>query len=341
MGMDALKKPGQFMAAEIPEAPGVFVRGVSQLIGQDCNDLGLCDARAFYTVARGSSDAAALVLAYEFMARLRVPATSLPPSVFSIGPGVDLNGSNVLVISQSGASDDLVRSARGARASGASVLALTNVSGSPVEDAADVTVPIGAGVERAVPATKTVIGSIAAGMALLGAIDEGYRAACEHAAAVFDELGAETQHPEAGKIASELLRAQHVYVIGRGGGFGAAQEVALKLKETCALHAEAYSASEVLHGPLQLVSKPLMILMLDTEDPATAASMDEAESRFRAAGATVRRVRASEFGAGGMCPAAASAALLFALYPIILSVALSLGFDPDAPANLAKVTRTA
>ena len=301
MGVGALKKPGQFMAAEIPEAPGVFVRGVNQLIGENCGDLGLCDARAFYTVARGSSDAAALVLAYEFMARLRVPATSLPPSVFSIGSGVDLNGSNVLVISQSGASDDLVRSARGARASGASVLALTNVSGSPVEEAADVTVSIGAGVERAVPATKTVIGSIAAGMALLGAIDEGYRVACDRAAEVFGGLGSETQHPEAGTIASELLRAQHVYVIGRGGGFGAAQEVALKLKETCALHAEAYSASEVLHGPLQLVSKPLMILMLDTENPATTASMDEAESRFRAAGATVRRVRGSDFGASGSC----------------------------------------
>ena len=81
-------------------------------------------------------------------------------------------------------------------------------------------------------------------------------------------------------MVSGLLRAQNVYVIGRGAGLGVAQEVALKLKECCALHAEAYSASEVLHGPLQLVTKPLTVLILDTEEAATQDSLDRAEVRF-------------------------------------------------------------
>ena len=82
--------------------------------------------------------------------------------------------------------------------------------------------------------------------------------------------------PMLDSMVSGLLRAQNVYVIGRGAGLGAAQEVALKLKECCALHAEAYSAYEVLHGPLQLVTKPLTILILDTEEAATQDSLDRA-----------------------------------------------------------------
>lgn len=340
MGKDMSKTPGEYMAAELAEGPAVFQRSVLQEVATDCAALGLGEARSIYTVARGSSDAAALVLAYEYMAELAVPVTSLPPSVFSIGGGVSLKGSNALVISQSGASDDLVKSAEGAKASGASVLAVTNVPGSPVEAVSDVTVRIGAGEERAVPATKTVMGSIAAGMALLAAIKPGYRDTCEQAAAAISRLSGNGTHPRMRDLTAALLRAQHVYVIGRGAGFGAAQEVALKLKETCALHAEAYSASEVLHGPLQLVSKPLLVLMLDTGEAATQPSMDEAENRFRAAGGTVHRIHPGDMGLPQLCPAAAAASLLFAAYPVILSVALSLGFDPDSPENLAKVTRT-
>jgi len=296
--------------------------------------------RAFYTVARGSSDAAANILSYEFMAQLGIPVTSLPPSVFSLGQGVDLTGAGVMVISQSGASDDLVNSARGASRLGALVVALTNVPGSDVENAAHLTVPIAAGVENAVPATKTVIGSIAAGMALLAAIKPGYRGACQTAADAFRADCINDAHPLGGPLAQGLIEADNVYVIGRGAGYGAAHEVALKLKETCALHAEAYSASEVLHGPLQMVTKPLTVLILDTGEAATQDSLDTAQTRFSQAGAKVFRIAASEMCATGLTPAAASALLLYLCYPIIANVALTLGFDPDAPDKLAKVTRT-
>ncbi len=335
------KEFGLHMRAEMAQSGEVFAKSVMQEVVLDEDMLGDKGAKAIYTVARGSSDAAALILAYQFMAQLRIPVTSLPPSVFSIGNGVSLADAMTLVISQSGASDDLVRSAQGARASGAKVVALTNVPGSPVEASSDVSVHVGAGPELAVPATKTVIGSIAAGMALLAAMDPKFLPACKDAAAAFAAMDARTAHPAMGTVSAALLRAQHVYVIGRGAGFGAAQEVALKLKETCALHAEAYSASEVLHGPLQLASKSLTIVMLDTMEATTSDSMDEAERRFRAAGAEIYRLRPTDLGCAPLCPAASAAALLYAVYPIILSVALALGFDPDAPSSLAKVTRTA
>jgi glucosamine--fructose-6-phosphate aminotransferase (isomerizing) len=326
---------GQHMSREIAEAPGVFSTAVAQPVTLP----DLSHLRAIYTVARGSSDAAANILAYELMRETHLPVTSLPPSIFSLGHGVRLQDSAVLVVSQSGASDDLVRSARGAKAMGATVLALTNAPGSQVEAEAQTTLKIGAGPELAVPATKSVVGAIAAGMALLSALAPAYAPRAKASTQAISALKGRSL-PQQKALLSALLRASHVYIIGRDTGFGAAQELALKLKECCALHAEAYSSSEVLHGPLQLVTNPLLILILDTEQPEVQDSLDTAEGRFRTAGGTVFRLRPSDVGATGLTPAAAAATLLILTYPLALETALALGHDPDRPATLSKVTQT-
>jgi glucosamine--fructose-6-phosphate aminotransferase (isomerizing) len=327
---------GQQMAAEIEQSPDVFSKRVSCTVDLEGQ---LDDLLAIYTIARGSSDAAANILSYELMRELQLPVTSLPPSVFSLGTGVCLDRSACLLISQSGASEDLVKSAHGARSRGAKVVALTNQPGSAVQEAADICVPINAGPELAVPATKTVIGSIAAGMAILAAQSPDYAAICKKAAAEFANI-AGRQHPQYETIVNGLIRSQHIYVIGRDTGLGAAQEVALKLKDCCALHAEAYSASEVLHGPLQLVTKPLTVLLLDTGLERTTKSLDRAEDRFRASGAKVFRISPLDVGVPTLSPAASAAILLYLAYPIVRQVALALGLDPDTPHTLSKVTNT-
>ena len=338
-----MTEAGALMRAEIAEAPGVFARAVTNAVspaaGATLAALHPGQTRAFYTIARGSSDAAANILSYEFMRELAKPMTSLPPSVFSLGHGVDMAGSISIVVSQSGASEDLVRSAKGARASGGTVIGLINQPASAIESAAHLTLPIGAGPEFAVPATKSVIGSIAAGMALLSTLHPAYAPRAAASARRIAALDG-TPHPDAKVITSALLRADHVYIIGRDTGFGAAQELALKLKETCALHAEAYSSSEVLHGPLQLATNPLLILILDTGQPDLQASLDTAEARFRANGATVHRLRPTDVGAKDLTAAAAAALLLYLTYPLVLNTALALGLDPDRPATLSKVTQT-
>jgi glucosamine--fructose-6-phosphate aminotransferase (isomerizing) len=326
--------PGRLMAAESAQSMSVFARATTQKV--DGSALGT--PRAIYTVARGSSDAAANILTYEFMRELGIPVTSLPPSVFSLGAGAALNDTAVLVISQSGASDDLVLSARGAKRDGASVVAIINQPDSPVEKEARVTLSVCAGPELAVPATKSVIGSIGAGMALLSALKPEYGVKANAAAKTLKDLS--VQHLRAGALQSAFLRARHIYVIGRDTGFGTAQEVALKLKECCALHAEAYSSSEVLHGPLQLATNPLMVLMLDTGMAEIQDSLDQAEARFNAVDCDVHRIRISEFCNDEIAPAAAAAVLLAAMYPVILNTALALGLDPDAPETLSKVTQT-
>lgn len=332
--MNEFKPPGQLMATELAEAQKVFCASAMQTVPAHRPAL----PEAIYTIARGSSDAAANVLSYEFMNTLGLPVTSLAPSVFSLGKGVELRRAMALLISQSGASDDLVHSARRARLRGAQVIALTNQPGSAVEAEADLTLPINAGPERAVPATKSVIGSIGAGLALLSSYSPEYRAQLAPSIQAFQ--GADLNHPLEKQITAAFLRARNIYVIGRDTGFGAAHEVALKLKECCALHAEAFSSSEVLHGPLQLATNPLLVLMLDTEKPEIQSSLDQAQARFEQVPSTVIRIRPSDVGLVGMTPATAAAALLSLLYPIILNTALALGLDPDAPTTLAKVTST-
>ena len=305
--------PGRLMAAEAAQSMVVFAQATIQQVDNDV----LGKPRAIYTIARGSSDAVANILSYEFMRELGVPVTSLPPSVFSIGVGVSLEEVAALVISQSGASKDLVQSAKGATVQGATVVAIINQSDSAVEVESNMTLSACAGPELAVPATKSVIGSIGAGMALLGALKPDYALKVRAAA---DTL--------------------NIYVIGRDTGYGAAQEVALKLKECCALHAEAYSSSEVLHGPLQLATNPLMVLILDTGIAEIQDSLDQAEARFSAVDCDVHRIRISEFCRDEIAPAAAAAVLLAAMYPVILKTALALGLDPDTPETLSKVTQT-
>ena len=328
---------GALMAAEVAQAPGVFARAAAAL--HPGLPALLAGRHAIYTIARGSSDAAANILSYEVMRETGLPMTSLPPSVFSLGAGVDMSGAVALVVSQSGASDDLVRAARGAKARGAAVVAITNAPGSPVEAEADLTLPIAAGPERAVPATKTVVGAVGAGMALLSALAPAYASRSRADASAFAAMGI-VAHPRQRDLAAALLRATHVYVIGRDTGFGAAHEIALKIKETCAIHAEAYSSSEVLHGPMQLATRQLTILMLDTGAAHVQDSLNTAEAKLNAAGGRVWRVRPADMGVSGLTPAGAAALLLTAVYPVVWEVAVALGHDPDAPATLSKVTQT-
>lgn len=329
---------GNLMAKESAESLAVFCASASQDLTAQVARHGIGDAKAIYTIARGSSDAAANILSYEFMRETGVPVTSLPPSVFSLGRGVDVAGAAVLVISQSGASDDLVHSAKGAAAKGAKVIAITNQPNSPVEKAAMLAIPIGAGPELAVPATKTVIGSVAAGMALLSALVPSYGLRAKGAVEILRHIS--PVHPKANELRASLLRARHVYVIGRDTGYGAAHEVALKLKECCAIHAEAYSASEVLHGPLQLATNPLMVLILDTGADDIQASLDQAQAQFRGVGCNVQRICPADMDARELTPAVAAALMLAVMYPVILETALALGLNPDAPETLSKVTKT-
>lgn len=331
--MGKITVPGTLMAAEMAECPRVFSDAVLQHVEE------LDRPKAIYTIARGSNDTVARVLSYTFMSRLGIPMTSLPPTVFGLAGGVGMQDAMGLLISGTGSGHDTVSSAKGIRAKGGRVGALVNIHKSPVETHCDFVVPIGAGLEEATPSTKTVVGALGAGMALLAAMDRSYHAACAGAGAAFETPPPPPEFTQ--DIVTAINEAEHLYIIGRRASYGAAQEIALKLKEACTLHAEAHSAAEVLHGPIEVSTAPLTVLILDAGDIPSKDSLDAAEARFRRYSDRVYRVSPSSLGWPQLSGPAAVAALLTSLYPVVHATALHRGLNPDVPQSLLRVTNSA
>jgi glucosamine--fructose-6-phosphate aminotransferase (isomerizing) len=299
--------------------------------------------RTVITCARGSSDHAATFAKYLIETRLRVVTASAAPSVASVyGASTDLRGCLFLAISQSGRSPDLIASARAAAAAGAMTLALVNADDSPLAAACDFCLPLRAGAEHSVAATKSYIAALGALVALVAewSADASLRSALDAAPAQLEtawELDWSTALPQ-------LTHAAHVYVIGRGLGLAVAQELALKCKETAGLHAEAFSAAEVRHGPQALLDAGFGALLLAQHD-ATLAGIEALGAELAARGVQVLSAGADVPGATVLptlsCdPVIEPLLLAQSGYRLIAAAALARGYDPDRPPHLAKVTET-
>jgi glucosamine--fructose-6-phosphate aminotransferase (isomerizing) len=276
------------MHMEAAEGPEVVRRQVD-LNAELLRELGAAlrkrAPRAAVTCARGSSDHAATFAKYLVETHARILTSSAAPSMSSIyDASTNLNDVVFIAISQSGKSPDLLASARNARECGALVVALCNTPGAPLEDVAHYTVPLHAGPEKSVAATKSFIASLSAIVHLVAEWTEE--------PALLDAL---TIAPSQLRRAFELdwsaalapLRsATNLFVLGRGYGLGVAQEAALKLKETCGLHAEGFSAAEVQHGPMALVGTGFPILAFSQSDD-TRPSIETVAREFAARGASV------------------------------------------------------
>ena len=296
------------------------------------------------TIARGSSDHAAAFLKYAIELTAGVPVASIGPSIMSIyGRELRLDGCAAISISQSGKSPDIVAMAQSARRNGALTIALTNTAGSPLAESADIAIDLAAGKEQSVAATKSFVSSVIAGLSILAhwTDDQGLSAAI-------------TKLPEALRRAvtvdwtpllSALKDRNSLYVLGRGPALAIAQEAALKFKETCGIHAEAYSAAEVLHGPARIVEAGFPVLALASRD-ASEAGVAEIADRLANQGATAfattdrvavaRRMPFVETGHG----ITDALTLIASFYGFVEMLSRHRGFDPDHPPHLKKVTET-
>ena len=292
------------------------------------------------TCARGSSDHAATYAKYLFETRLGLVTASASPSVGSVYEARQkLQGALYLVISQSGKSPDLLRNAEAAKAAGACVVALVNVEDSPLAQLADTVIPLGAGAERSVAATKSYLASLAAILQLCA-----YWRDDPTLIAALDALPAalaEAWQCDWSALTEGLVDAHNLFVVGRGPGLAAAQEAALKFKETCGLHAEGYSSAEVKHGPMALVGRDFPVLAFAQPDETGAGTRALADE-FAARGARVWLA-----GEGGDLPVAVAPHPLCAplltvqsFYRAINALALRRGHNPDLPPHLNKVTET-
>jgi len=297
------------------------------------------------TCARGSSDHAATYAKYLFETQLGIVTASASPSVGSVYAAAQkLHGALYVVISQSGKSPDLLRNAQAAKEAGARVVALVNVEDSPLALMADTVVPLHAGSERSVAATKSYLASLAAILQLAACWKD--EAALHEAVAGLPATLRQAWQSDWSTLTDGLVPAHNLFVLGRGLGLAAAQEAALKFKETCGLHAEAYSSAEVKHGPMALVGPGFPVLAFAQPDETEAGTIVLAEE-FRARGAQVwlAAVHAGTHAndlplVAPPHPACAPLITIQSFYRAINALAQRRGHDPDVPPHLNKVTET-
>lgn len=330
--------------AEIPEAAQRFLTQSAAQIQAAATAMRATDPKLIVTVARGSSDHAATYLKYAVELLAGIPVASVGPSIASIyGRPLHLANAACIGISQSGKSPDIVAMTEAARAGGALTIAITNFADAPMAQAAAHCLPLAAGIEQSVAATKTFVSSVVAGLALLAEwqADAALRAAVADLPRAFAEALKQDWSP----LSNRLSRAQQAFVLGRGPGFAIAAEVALKFKETCGLHAEGYSAAEVLHGPSAIVQERFPVLALAVEDAALPQITATAE-RLAAQGADVFITGAQAQGCtalpavSGLHPLVAPIVVGVSFYHFVEQLARRRGFDPDTPPHLRKVTQT-
>jgi glucosamine--fructose-6-phosphate aminotransferase (isomerizing) len=300
--------------------------------------------QSILTVARGSSDHAAHGMAYLVMARLGRLVASLPMSLITLYHSqLRCDGLLSLGFSQSGQSPDLVAPLQLIGAGGGRTVAVVNDADSPLARAAQWVLPLHAGAETSVAATKSYIAQLVAGAGIVAhwSTEPALRDALDSLPEALQRASQVSWQP----LVDALSGADRLFVIGRGTGQAIAMEAALKFKEVCGIQAEAFSGAEVQHGPMALIGEGYPLLVLAPRGPAQPGLLALA-AMMRERGARV--VVAAPAGTpGAELPIIATAhedldpiSAIQSFYPAVEALARARGLDPDAPRFLHKITRT-
>jgi glucosamine--fructose-6-phosphate aminotransferase (isomerizing) len=335
------------MAREIREAPEAVRRqrdSLAQPLAELASRLKRRPPQVVVTCARGSSGHAATFGKHLIERYIGLPVAAAAPNIASVYRApLQLRDQLFLGVSQSGRSDDLVEVAKSAKASGALTVAIVNATDGPLASACDILLPVCAGPELSVAATKTFVATVSALLRLLAAwTDDG---ALEAAIARLPDRLAAASALDWGTALNALADTNSLIAIGRGATLAIAREAALKLKEICNLHAEAFSGAEFRHGPMALVSSDYPILMFMPTDEA-AAGMRDLAADLRRMG-TALFVAEAGAASTGRLPALDSdhaetdaVCLIQSFYAMAVRLAERLGMDVDNPRHLQKITRT-
>ena len=343
------QRPGEHMAAEIAQQPDVLAGLVARQaeIAEVAEKISQRPPRFALLAARGSSDHAALYAKYLIEVLLGLPAGLVSPSTATLyGARPDLRDVLFVTVSQSGGSPDLIEVTETARRQGALTVSVTNTPESPLRAASELGVDIGAGVEKAVAATKTYSATLMALYLLIDAVRGGKAADAEK----IGELARQTLDgaEEGVQRAVDRYRfVDRVLTTGRGYSYASALEGSLKLAETSYLAARAYSGADLLHGPVAAVDGETAVLAVTSAGHGGRA-MHEVLEAVSKRGADVLAVgsAAAEVPAAlriDVAPTVEELAPILEILPIqriALGLSLARGGDPDSPRGLLKVTTT-
>ncbi|ALS98517.1 glucosamine-6-phosphate deaminase NagB-II [Lacimicrobium alkaliphilum] len=286
-------------------------------------------------VGRGSSDHAGVFAKYLIEVETGTVVTASAPSVASVyGKSLNLSQALVIVISQSGRSPDILAQAESAKKAGALVVALVNDISSPLAKMVDMVLPLNAGEEKAVAATKSYLCTLSALLQMVAYWKQD-NDLIEALKSLPDKLQQSIDSPVQLDV-SFVRDLRHCVVLGRGFGYAISREIALKLKEVCSVHAEAFSSAEFLHGPVTLVEKKLAVIDLTIEDESFNSHREQIIEVGRR-GATLCNMTQP---VKDIHPRLAPLTLLQRFYLDVEQVAQAMGYNPDAPAGLNKVTQT-
>ena len=297
------------------------------------------------TCARGSSDNAATFVKYLLEIHSGLVTASVGPSVTSVYEARPrMRDALFLAVSQSGRSPDILNLAQAGRDDGALTVALVNDTASPLASTCEVVLPLHAGPEKSVAATKSFIAALAAGFQLVAHWTQDRELL--DALDTLPDVLAKASAIDWSAALPALSKANNLFVVGRGVGFAVAQEAALKLKETSGVHAEAMSAAELMHGPWTLAGDHFPILVLSQQDE-TLSGVNDLVTKLNEQGVPVVVAGAAEGPATIMLPPVdnthpylAPIALIQSFYPLVNAIALARGRNPDNPPRLRKVTET-
>ncbi|MBB6472086.1 SIS domain-containing protein [Sphaerisporangium rubeum] len=339
------------MRSEIAEQPAALRATLDALLPR----VGEVEAIAARTrhlvfVARGTSDNAAVYGRYLVEAYAgRLAALAAPSIATTYKRRIDLSGALAVGLSQSGRTEEIVETLAWAKDCGAATVAITNGGeGSPLAQAADLALCTVAGAEEAVPATKTYTTQLAALAVLALGLGAGVEAGdLARVPDAVEELIADPGDLDA--VVEGLAGVQGVVVSGRGMAFSTALETALKLKEACYLHAMGLSYADLLHGPIAVVDRDTPALLVAAGEGPTLPGTVALARRVTGAGAAAYAV-----GGGAELAGAATASLNGPALPewvapmglivpgqlLTEALARRLGYDPDSPRGLNKVTQT-
>ncbi len=335
------------LLGEIREQPDVLERLLSRERGRVARmgrELGRRDLRFVLIAARGTSDNAARYAQYALGLTRRLPVALAAPSLTTLyARPPRLSGALVVGISQSGRSPDVVETVAAATRAGVPTLAIVNDVESPLARAAERVLPLHAGEERSVAATKTYTAQLAAVALLATALADDRRLArglSSLPGAVAEALGAEGS---ARRAALLLAGASRAAVMGRGLNYPTALELALKLKELALLEAEGFSTADFRHGPIALAGPGYPVVVVSPPGSVTAPDLAELAAELRRRGSAVLTIGEGER------PAIRLPRVPELLSPVVAVVPGQLlayhasrlrGHDPDRPRGLAKVTET-
>jgi len=344
--------PGADFLTEIHEQPSAL-RALLEHEGSYARVANAARSRGATTirmVGHGSSDNAASygVYAFGLLPRWTALRDSITLTAY-YDAGLDMTGSTVIALSQSGRTPDVIDYVMRARAAGAFTVALTNDIGSDLAGAAEDVLPLAAGPERSVAASKTYLNQIAAlGLLAASAAGEGRRfGAGIRATAELLESAIPVLEEQVRPVALSFASVGRMFVVGRGIGFATARETALKLLETCRVAAEPLTATALAHGPVAALDSLFPVWTIASDD-ATLPAVVEAAERVRAAGATlVATGDAAEKLSGAAYTLPVPKPPVPLLSPLLSVVpgqlfasalARARGLDPDHPVGLSKVT---